>query len=147
MKLGAYVQPPHPLKNNRGNKNTINERRDTGVFLPDFGWEEGAAVHRTMQLSQCSIKWRWMTLKSFVINFSEFPNKFSPTVKNGTILFFVQSVQYFLVLSNNSPQRTQIISKLSDRFSLWCFLLGICTMVLNALLMLSLNWGFKPFLS
>ena len=47
MKLGAYVQPPHPLKNNRGNKNTISKQRDTGVFLPDFGWEEGAAVHRT----------------------------------------------------------------------------------------------------
>ena len=45
MKLGACVQPPHPLKNNRWNKNTINERRD--VFLPDFGGEEGAAVHRT----------------------------------------------------------------------------------------------------
>ena len=47
MKLGACVQPSHPLKNNRGNKNTINERRDTDVFLPNFGWEDRVAVHRT----------------------------------------------------------------------------------------------------
>ena len=36
MKLRACVQPSHPLKHNWGNKNMINERRDTDVFLPDF---------------------------------------------------------------------------------------------------------------
>ena len=77
------------------------------------------------QRSQCSIKWRWMTLKSFVINFSEFPDKFSPIVKNGTVLFFCTK-QSISLSSDNSPQRTQItVGKLSDRFLLWCFLLVI----------------------
>ena len=46
MKLGACVYPPHSLKNHREKKNTISKRHDTDVFLPDFGWEEGVAVHR-----------------------------------------------------------------------------------------------------
>ena len=128
MKLGACVQPPHLLKNHPQNKNTISKRHDTDVFLPDFGWEEGVAVHRTSDHSAVS-EWRWMTLKSFAINFSEFPDKFSPILKNGTVLFFVQiKAKYFLVLCNNSPQSTQIISENSQVafyfvvfFSSFCF--------------------------
>ena len=68
-------------------------------------------------------------MKGFAINFSEFPDKFSPILKNGTVLFFVQiKAKYFLVLCNNSPPSTQIISENSQVafyfvvfFSSFCF--------------------------
>ena len=90
-------------------------------------WLRGGGSCTQNQRSQCSIKWRWMTLKSFVINFSEFPDKFSSIVKNGTVLFFCTK-QSISLSSDNSPQRTQIISENSQTafyfgvfFSSFCF--------------------------
>ena len=77
-----------------------------------------------------------MTLKSFAINFSEFPDKFSPIVKNERGIVFLYKAKYFLVLCNNSPQSTQIISEYSQ---VAFYVFSSCHFVLSALLMLSLN--------
>ena len=54
-------------------------------------------------------------------------------------IFFLYNAKHFLVLCNNSPQRTQIISENSlVAFYFGVFFSAFCTMVLNALL-LSLN--------
>ena len=77
-----------------------------------------------------------MTLKSFVINFSEFPNKFSPIVKNGTVLFFVENEVFPcpLIISRTGPK----LSRKTLR-SLFTLVFSSRHFVLSALLMLSLN--------
>ena len=102
---------------------------------PRFWLRRGGSCTQN-QRSQCSIKWRWMTLKSFAINFSEFPDKFSPIVKNKTVFFCTkQSISLSSVII---PRRGPKLSRKILR-SLFTLVFFSRHFVLSALLMLSLN--------